>query len=127
MGLMLLILGRKMARDRQLVPAGPDFAAMHLQRQKHRHLTLQLLWEKYKQLNPSDYGYSRFCEMYQRWRSKLDVVLRQEHKAGEKMFVDWAGTTVSIHDSARGFRSARASVRRCVGRQLLYLRRSDER
>jgi transposase len=34
--------------------------------------------------------------LYQRWRSKLDVVLRQEHKAGEKMFVDWAGATIPV-------------------------------
>jgi len=69
----------------------PDFAAMHEQLRQHRHLTLQLLWEEYRQANPEGYRYSRFCELYQRWRSKLDVVLRQEHKAGEKMFVDWAG------------------------------------
>ena len=44
------------------------------------------------------YGYSHFCELYHRWRKRLDVVLRQEHKAGEKMFVDWAGATIPIHD-----------------------------
>jgi transposase len=47
-------------------------------------------------------GYSRFCELYQRWRSKLDVVLRQEHKAGEKMFVDWAGATIPVYDRQTG-------------------------
>jgi len=41
-------------------------------------VTLQLLWEEYRQGNPEGYRYSRFCELYQRWRSKLDVVLRQE-------------------------------------------------
>lgn len=40
---------------------------------------------KYRQANPHGYRYSRFCELYQRRRSKLDVVLRQEHKAGEKI------------------------------------------
>jgi transposase len=62
----------------------PDFAAMHEQLRQYRHLTLQLLWEEYRQANSDGYRYSRFCELYQRWRSKLDVVLRQEHKAGEK-------------------------------------------
>ena len=66
----------------------PDFASIHEQMRQHRHLTLQLLWEEYRQANPDGYRYSRFCELYQRWRSKLDVVLRQEHKAGEKMFVE---------------------------------------
>ena len=65
---------------------------------QHRHLTLQLLWEEYRQANPDAYRYSRFCELYQRWRSKLDVVLRHEHKAGEKMFVDWAGATIPVYD-----------------------------
>lgn len=80
----------------------PDFAAIHAELQKHRHLTLQLVWEEYRQANPNGYGYSRFCELYQRWRRKLDVVLRQEHKAGEKMFVDWAGDTIPIHDPTTG-------------------------
>ncbi len=80
----------------------PDFAAMHEQLRQHRHLTLQLLWEEYRQANPDGYRYSRFCELYQRWRSKLDVVLRQEHKAGEKMFVDWAGATIPVYDRHTG-------------------------
>jgi len=80
----------------------PDFAKMHEQRQKHRHLTLQLLWEEYKQANPEGLGYSWFCELYQQWRGKLDVVLRQEYHAGEKLFVDWAGETIPIHDREGG-------------------------
>jgi transposase len=80
----------------------PDFAKMHEQRQKHRHLTLQLLWEEYKQANPEGLGYSWFCELYQQWRGKLDVVLRQEYQAGEKVFVDWAGEGIPIHDREGG-------------------------
>ena len=57
----------------------PDFAKIHEQRQKHRYLTLQLLWEEYRQANPEGLGYSWFCELYQQWRCKLDVVLRQEY------------------------------------------------
>jgi hypothetical protein len=59
---------------------------------------LALLWEEYCQAQPDGYRYSRFCELYQRWRRKQEVVLRQEHKAGEKLFVDWAGDTIPIHD-----------------------------
>jgi transposase len=80
----------------------PDFASIHQQLQQHSHLTQQLVWEEYRQVHPDGYGYSRFCELYQRWRRKLDVVLRQEHKAGEKMFVDWAGATIPIHDRLSG-------------------------
>jgi transposase len=85
-------------RSRPTVLPMPDFAELHRERQQHPHLTQQLLWEEYRQANPDGYRYSRFCELYQRWRRKQDVVLRQEHKAGEKLFVDRAGTTISIHD-----------------------------
>src|SRR5258708_20019129 len=76
----------------------PDFAAVHEQLRSSKYVTLQLLWEEYRQGNPEGYRYSRFCELYQRWRSKLDVVLRQWHKAGGKMFVDWAGATIPVWD-----------------------------
>ena len=80
----------------------PDLAAIHEELQKNKHVTLQLLWEEYRQANPEGYRYSRFCYLYQRWRSKLDVVLRQEHKAGERMFVDWAGATIPVYDGHTG-------------------------
>jgi transposase len=80
----------------------PDFAAIHAELQQHKHLTLQLLWEEYRATCPDGYRYSRFCELYQRWRRKQEVVLRQEHRAGEKLFVDYAGQTVSVQDSATG-------------------------
>jgi len=80
----------------------PDFSHMHEQLQRHRHLTLQLLWEEYRQANPDGYRYSFFCDLYRQWQRGQDVVLRQEHKAGEKMFVDWAGATIPIHDRSTG-------------------------
>jgi transposase/DNA replication protein DnaC len=86
----------------QATRSRPDFASFHEQLRRHRHLTLQLLWEEYREANPDGYRYSRFCELYQRWRSKLDVVLRQEHKAGEKMFIDCAGATIPVHDRLTG-------------------------
>ena len=53
-------------------------------------------------MHPEGYGYSRFCELYGRWRKKQDVVLRQEHQPGEKGFVDWAGATIPVHDPVTG-------------------------
>ena len=76
----------------------PEFAAIHLDLQKHKHLTLQLVWEEYQAANPGGYRYSRFCELYQYWRKKRDVVLRHEHRAGEKVFVDYAGDTVAVRN-----------------------------
>ena len=80
----------------------PDFAAIHKRLRGSKYVTLQLLWEEYRLANPEGYRYSRFCELYQRWRSKLDMVLRQEHKAGKKMFVDRAGATIPVHDRHTG-------------------------
>lgn len=79
-----------------------DFAAVHRQLQSHAHVTLQLVWEEYRETQPDGYSYSRFCELYQRWNRNQNVVLRQDHLAGEKMFVDWAGDTVPIHDRRIG-------------------------
>ena len=53
----------------------PDFSSLHEQLQQH--LTLQLAWEEYRQVYPEGYSYSRFCELYGRWRRKQDVVPRQ--------------------------------------------------
>ena len=63
---------------------------------KRKGVTLQLLWYEYKQANPEGYQYSQFCNHYRQWVKKLDVTLRQEHRAGEKLFVDYAGQTVPI-------------------------------
>ncbi len=80
------------------VKAPLDCAALHQQLQSSKHVTLQLLWEEYRQSQPEGYRYSRFCELYQRWRRRQDLVLRQDHRAGEKIFVDWAGATIPIYD-----------------------------
>jgi transposase len=80
----------------------PDFAWMHEQLRRHKHVTLQLLWEEYKQAYPDGYQYSQFCEHYRRWVRKIDVVLRQEYRAGEKLFVDHAGQTVPVIDRESG-------------------------
>jgi transposase len=63
---------------------------------KKKSVTLQLLWYEYKQANPDGYQHSQFCNRYRQWLKKLDVTLRQEHRAGEKLFIDYAGQTVSI-------------------------------
>jgi transposase len=74
----------------------PDFSAMHEELLHHKHLTLELLWQEYKQVHPDGYQYSWFCDLYARWARKLDIVLRQDYRAGEKMFVDHAGPTVPV-------------------------------
>ena len=79
----------------------PDWPALHQELQR-KSVTLILLWQEYRQVHPAGYGYSRFCELYQRWAGTLDPVLRQVHLPGAKMFVDWAGQTVPIHHAPDG-------------------------
>ena len=52
-------------------------------------LTLTQLWIEYKDRHPDGYQYTQFCEHYRRWLGKLDYVMRQEHRGGEKLFVDY--------------------------------------
>jgi transposase len=97
-----VLFGRAPRRVYESLKAAPEFDRIHEELQRHSHLTLQLVWEEYRQTHADGYGYSRFCELYQQWRRQLDVVLRQEHKAGEKLFVDYAGATVPVHDPQGG-------------------------
>lgn len=90
--------------------AAPEFATVRQQLQAHRNLTLQLLWEEYRADNPDGYSYSRFCELYRDWSGKLDVVLRHEHRAGEKMFVDYAGDKIAVYDRRTGDLAFEASL-----------------
>jgi transposase len=69
---------------------------------KKKSVTLHLLWYEYKQANSDGYQYSWFCTLYRQWLKTLDVTLRQEHRAGEKLFVDYAGQTVPIQDPKTG-------------------------
>jgi transposase len=65
-------------------------------------VTLRLLWLEYRQANPDGYHYSQFCLRYRQWSSTLDVCLRQTYRAGEKLFVDYAGQTIPITDPVTG-------------------------
>ena len=79
----------------------PPMEYLHQER-KRKGVTLQLLWHEYKEANPDGYQYSQFCEIYRQWTQKLDVCLRQEYRAGEKLFVDYAGQTIPIQDPLTG-------------------------
>ena len=79
----------------------PDWSELHHEL-RGKGVTLALLWQEYKAVHPEGLQYSRFCEQYRAWASTLDVVMRQEHRAGEKMFVDYAGQTVAVVDPHTG-------------------------
>lgn len=67
----------------------PDFEEIHKELRHHKHVTLWLLWEEYKQQHPDGYERSWFYALYRQWQKQLDPVMRQDHKGGEKLFVDY--------------------------------------
>lgn len=82
--------------------ARPDFAHVHEELKRHRVLTLLQLWVEYAEGNPGAYRYSRFCELYGRWKKKLNPTMRQRHRAGERTFVDFSGKKPHIVDPKTG-------------------------
>jgi transposase len=80
----------------------PDWAEVWRELRGHKGVTLQLLWLEYKKEHPHGYQYSQYCERFRRWRDRVDVVMRQTYRAGEKCFCDWAGIGIQIVDSATG-------------------------
>src|SRR5580658_5488481 len=79
----------------------PDWARVHREL-KRPGVTLQLLWEEHRSAHCDGHGYSRFCELYQDWKGRLSPTMRQTHVAGERLFVDYAGTTLQVIDGATG-------------------------
>jgi transposase len=78
-----------------LTHLAPDWAQVH-QELKRKGVTLLLLWQEYKAATPEGFQYSWFCQAYRHWAGKLDLVMRQSHRAGEKLFVDYAGQGLPI-------------------------------
>ena len=81
----------------------PDFEYIYEELKAHKkfNLTLDLLWREYKEQHPEGYQYSQFCELYRRWRRKLDYSMRQDHRGGEKLFVDY-GEGLTLIDPKGG-------------------------
>jgi transposase len=98
-------LERRLFPPPPAVPAAtrvvPDWTVVHHELRRPG-VTLMLLWEEYRAAHPEGFGYSWFCQRYEDWSGALDVVMRQTHRAGEKLFVDDAGQTVAVIDPASG-------------------------
>jgi transposase len=86
------------AKDRR---PQPNWAAVHRELRRPG-VTLQLLWEEYRAVQPDGYGISRYCELFRAWEARLTPTMRQSHVAGERMFVDYAGTTLAVIDGLTG-------------------------
>ena len=79
----------------------PDWAAIYRELRRPG-VTLQLLWEEHRAVHPDGYGYSRFCELFRAFEARLSPTMRQNHLAGERLFVDYAGTTLEVIDGTTG-------------------------
>jgi len=79
----------------------PDWAHVHTEL-KRKGVTKLLLWHEYREGCPDGYQYSQFCERYARWFQVTSLTLRQEHRAGEKCFVDFSGDGLPVADAVTG-------------------------
>lgn len=69
---------------------------------KKTGVTKQLMWEEYLEKNPNGLMSSQFMDRYMVWSKKVNPVMHMEHKAGDKMFIDYAGKTLPIIDKDTG-------------------------
>lgn len=89
-------------RQQPAPPVAPDFAHMHRELMR-KGMTLMLLWQEYQAQHPGvrTLQYSQFCERYRQYTRSLKRSMRQVHRAGEKLFVDFAGPTLALADGSR--------------------------
>ena len=98
-GLERRLLGRD-AVDERVVE--PDFARVHVELGR-KGVTLMLLWSEYRAAHPDrrTWAYTQFCEHYKRFAKSLKRSMRQHRRAGEKLFIDYAGPTLALADGSR--------------------------
>ncbi len=94
---LLFPVGQLPKGDRQQ----PDCNYIHSELKKNG-VTLMLLWEEYLANNTGGYRYTQFCHHYRMWRGHISPSMRQVHRAGEKMFVDFAGHTIPVVNRLSG-------------------------
>lgn len=98
-GLTAMLYRQSAPRSRY---APPDYALIH-QELKRKGVTLQLLWEEYEAAHGEHaYRYSQFCAHYHAYRGTLARSMRQVHRAGEKVFIDYSGDTVVVIEPKSG-------------------------
>jgi transposase len=93
------LLGRSAAETRLVEP---DFARVHIELRR-KGVTLMLLWQEYRAANAGrrTWAYTQFCEHYKAFAKTLKRSMRQRRRAGEKLFIDYAGATLALADGTR--------------------------
>lgn len=81
--------------------AEPDWGSLACEL-KRPGVNLMVLWEEYRAVDPAGYGYSRFCDLFREFERRLSPTMRQDHPAGDKVFVDYSGKKIMIVDRATG-------------------------
>lgn len=69
-------------------------------------VTLRLLHAEYLEQSPGGYGYTLFCESFRAWQKRHKLTMRQLHRAGDKLFIDYSGKRPTIVDPRTGERVA---------------------
>lgn len=96
----VLLFAPKGGRSSEERPA-PSWEKVHAE-SKRKGVTLQQLWMEYKADHPDGFQYSQFCFHYRNWKQSVDPCLRQDYKAGEKLFVDYCGLAMPVVDRSTG-------------------------
>lgn len=97
----------KLFPEDEFVPVlvAPDHEYIHKELLKNG-VTLKLLWEEYVDACRSSckppYMYSQFCKLYQDYVDKHNLTMHISHKPGDKLMVDWAGTSMPLYDKLTG-------------------------
>lgn len=93
---------------------------------KRRGVTIQLVWNEYRARQVDGYSYSQFCYHFQVWREAESVTMHVEHKAGDKLFVDFAGERFELTDPRTGTRRAVESFVAVLGSsELCYMEATE--
>ena len=100
--LLSVLEGNRAARTSARYERLAERFPMMVKELRRKGVTLQLLWEEYLREHPDGYQNSQFCYHFHRWRKNAEVSMHIDHKAGEKLFVDYAGDRLAIVDPAGG-------------------------
>jgi transposase len=69
---------------------------------KRTGMTRYMLWEAYIKEFPDGYRYSQFCFYYNQWKARVNPTMHMDHKAGDKLYVDFAGEKMNLTDKDTG-------------------------
>ena len=97
------LVARLLPRSNEASPyLEPDWGHVHRELDR-KGVTLMLLWQEYvaEHAERRTWRYTQFCEHYKTFTRSLKRSMRQHRRAGEKLFIDFAGPTVALLGGGR--------------------------